>query len=209
MDDLRQSELVKAAIRLAGPIRYMTNIINTVLFAVVIYILNQVFEFGIDIYTILIFFGLLALYLFGRDIIVHHQVKKEIESQYEYLKKEKPEMGLFIPTMGQNGMTIFVRKAALYTMHGDLYMDIFPSRRVREDPEKKVTAVAGKDFLIKKVVRDLKKACYHIHSTVGDREYDLIIPLDDQFAIFVKSKMLKEEIEQEHEEEPTEEKDVT
>jgi len=187
MEDGRQKALMDSAIKLASPIKYTMNITNTVLFAVILYVMDRIFEFGIDIYTILIFFGLLLIYMFARDLMMNFQAKKKVFSQYQFLLKNKPGMELYMPVLGQSGLSLFVRKAGLYLLNGEVFLEIFPSQKVKETETRNKTAVAGREFVIHRIEKDQKQQYYHVKSSVSGMYYDLLIPLDEEFVSLLQT----------------------
>ncbi len=164
-------------------------LINAIIYSVVLFLGFLVLKIDPDWITIIIVFIMLLLYFFAKDFMLYRQAKKAIKSQYDYLISKHPNISLYIPIIGKNGLMLYMKKAALFIDDDNLFLEAFDQQAFKQTPTKSISMPHGEDFIIKALQPDKRKPYYVVTSSIKEHDYEFIIP-SDQFVIdYINSKI--------------------
>jgi len=178
MERLQEEVLAKTE-KLVGRFNVLRVIIYTVVSAVLILLI--LWALGVAIFedlTISLFvFGISLAYSFFRDFFITRYSRKMMYSYYEYLKRKKPKIELYIPLFQKTRSGILLKKSALYIDKGELYLEAFNQQRSKKEPDDSISVKRGRDFVIDKVEIDKdapKYVNYQARLMEGDVNFSVI-----------------------------------
>ncbi|MBN2696428.1 MAG: hypothetical protein JXR38_02680, partial [Bacilli bacterium] len=148
-----------------------------------------------DVITISIVFVMLVLYFFFKDYIIFRQARKAIAKQYGFVSGKHHNLHLYIPIMGRNGWMIFLKRAALYIVGDEMYLEAFDQQAFKSEPHNSISLRLGEDFRIISIIIDKKKPYYHVEALIKEQEYSFILPEHDSVIDFIQNKIQPKEEE--------------
>lgn len=185
----QQTLLISKAERIVSSFNLLKIFINALIYSVILYLGFLILKIDPDWITIIIVFFMLLVYFFLKDFMLYRQAKKAIKSQYDFLISKHPNITLYIPIIGKNGLMLYMKKAALFIDNDDLFLEAFDQQAFKQTPTKSISMPHGDDFLIKTIRPDKKKPYFLVTSSIKNHDYEFIIP-DDKFLIeYINSKI--------------------
>lgn len=172
-----QEEILAKTEKLVGRFNILRVLIYTAISAGLILIILWALSFPIEWFTILFVVGISLAYSFFRDFFITKYSRKMMYSYYEYLKRKKPKIELYIPLFQKTNSGILLKKSALFLDKGELYLEAFNQQRSKKEPDDSISVKCGKDFVIDKVDFDKeapKYVNYQARLMEGDVRFSVI-----------------------------------
>lgn len=161
MERLQEEVLAKTE-KLVGQFNILRVLIYTAISGVLILLI--LWAIGVAIfedYRIIIFaFGLSLAYSFFRDFFITRYSRKMMYSYYEYLKRKKPKIELYIPLFQKTNSGMLLKKSALFIDNNELYLEAFNQQRSKKEPDDSISVKRGRDFAIDNITLDKEAPRY-------------------------------------------------
>lgn len=129
-------------------------------------------------------------YVAFKDYTLQRASKRILQGQSDWLKEKRPQHDLFVPLFERQGKYVRMKRAALYFMRGNLYLEAFDQSKSGNAPKESIQVSFGKDFQIHSLKTSENQLFLDGTGTLMDQPYTFSVlnrnELEQRFLPFVQ-----------------------
>jgi hypothetical protein len=108
------------------------------------FLIRQAYDWRMQIVIVVLAIG----YVVFKDFSLQRQAKRILQGQADWLKQKRPQHDLYVPLFERQGKLVRMKRAALYFMNNQLYLEAFNQSKSGHAPQESIQVPNGPDFQI-------------------------------------------------------------
>lgn len=149
------------------------------------FLIRQSYDWRMQIVIVVLAVGYVAF----KDFSLQRQAKRILQGQSDWLKQKRPQHELYVPLFERQGKYVRMKRAALYFMNNQLYLEAFNQSKSGHAPQESIQVPCGVDFQILSLVAMEGSAFLDGSGTLMGQPYAFSIlsrpELSERFAPFI------------------------